>query len=1299
LFAGKNDSGAPMSSQALRVYALGGFRVERGNDVIAPDQWPRRAGRQLFKCLLTRRTRRLPRDEAYELFWPRSDPEAAASTLRGTIFAIRRLLEPGVDARDSFVVVESDMIGIRREAEIWLDADAFEQLVAQARRTPDASDLLEEADRLYVGDYLPDDPYDDWAIQRRDALRNLWAELQFDLSRSREQRGDVSGAVLSLQRLLERDRCDERAARELMLLLARHGRRSEALRVYQRLVEVVREELGTEPSDDTVTVQRQIASGGPARGGSDADGGLRPASGRVAPAGPDHASPEPAATPVAVRAVAESRPVYDPLPPYEPSYPFPVPGLLVGRQGDMLTVQHALERGLRGGQTILVRAPAGTGKSALVGMLAERARAIGFLCLAGGSFDQESPPPYGPIRDALSDYLLAQPPAALRSAFGVLPDDLVPIIPELRYHLIDVGPRADGSPDPRQLLAAVHGCLRTLASHQPVLLCLDDLHAADGATLEMLHYLGRQTRRLRITIVATYRSEEVPSNRLLARLVSTLAREGLTQEITLRPLDRDETMILISSLLRGPASDELTDSLHAVTEGNPLFIEQFVLASREEGRIALRNGVWQQIATDDAPLPPVVQHLIERRFDRLPPSGRETLTMASVLGQTFELQPLVAALNSQDEAGAVVVLDQAIEAQLVRETANGYRFGHAMIRESLYRSSSGPRRALLHARAGAAIEALAGERAAERAAELAHHFALAAAVAPTAAQALHYSLEAGRHASAFSSHREALEHFERACGLADQHAEADEAARVQALAGRVNAERELSMWTACIATCRRLMATTDDPSWRGWARTSIGRALYSLGDTVQALHEVEEGLAELRRADDSLEVRRVRVRLMYDRSYILFLKGRFRDVYELGREMLDVAEPLGEGERLRLPHFSMSLAAMGLHDVERAMEHLEQSNRGAELSDIRLSQAVIHENAGIILHRAGQLEAAVARIRRALDLYRETASDLRAVNALQALGRALLALGDVQDSIHFGELALAYAIEGRDRWAAECYDHLGMVAILRAEWANATTHFERALAIHEPVGDLADMADSLTGLGTVSELRGEWPQAERFYRRAVAVADQMDPSPEQIGPRRQMARVLLRRGNLTTAGEHLARALALCEGMLPTIEYGLTLLVVAERQVREQQPEEALATLDRVLAQGLPVDVQIDAHGLSIEACLQVGDLDRARPHAAEAMRLALRLGTPRQLGLAHLAVARLADAEGDRSRAGQAFEAAVHALEEAQVPYDLAVALRGHGRMLMKSPPDLARGQILLDLARTSFQRIGAGPDAAASV
>ena len=185
---------------------------------------------------------------------------------------------------------------IRPDADVWVDADAFEQLLSEAAHADDPTELWEQADRLYAGEYLPVDLYVDWASQRREALLNRWTELQFNLSRSREQRGDVPGAVLALQRVLESDRCDERAARELMLLLARHGRRSEALRVYQRLVESLRDELEADPTDETAEIHRQVSNwaAGPsvvgrvaeARPAEDAahDGaGARPVPGRDAP--------------------------------------------------------------------------------------------------------------------------------------------------------------------------------------------------------------------------------------------------------------------------------------------------------------------------------------------------------------------------------------------------------------------------------------------------------------------------------------------------------------------------------------------------------------------------------------------------------------------------------------------------------------------------------------------------------------------------------------------------------------------------------------------------------------------------------------------------------------------------------------------------------------------------------------------------------------------------------------------------------------------------------------------------------
>jgi DNA-binding SARP family transcriptional activator len=493
-----------VSGDGLRVYALGGFRVERGADVLSFDQGVSRPAQKLFKWLLTRRTRRLPREETFEALWPTSD---TPGTLRGAILRLRRALEPDVDAGDSILDYDADAIWIRRDADVWVDADAFEHLISEAVRADDPADLLEEADRLYAGEYLPDDVYDDWAIQRREALANLWKELQFNLSRSRERRGDVPGAIRALQRLLEQDRCDERAANELMLLLARSGRRSEALRVYQRLVESLREELAAEPSAGTKAVYHRVSTGeaGPLAAGRAPD--ARPQTHR------------PAASP-AVRVL----PPEPPRPPFFPSYPFPEPDTLVGREAELRALTHALERGRTGGQVVVLGAPAGSGKSTVVGSLVREAARTGYLCLAGGSYDSESPLPFGPVRDALADYLLDEPADRLRADLADVLADLAHVVPELRYHL-DLGESPAGPRDTGRLYGAVHAFLSSLAASRPVLLCLEDLHAADGATIALIHYLARRTRRLPLVLVCTYRSDEASPP--LTRVLLGLSRERL----------------------------------------------------------------------------------------------------------------------------------------------------------------------------------------------------------------------------------------------------------------------------------------------------------------------------------------------------------------------------------------------------------------------------------------------------------------------------------------------------------------------------------------------------------------------------------------------------------------------------------------------------------------------------------------------------------------------------------------------------------------------------------------------------
>jgi DNA-binding SARP family transcriptional activator/predicted ATPase/class 3 adenylate cyclase len=1170
----------------LRVYTLGTFRVERDGAKIDDQHWTRRKARQLFKCLITRSTRRLAKDEAFELFWPESDPEAAAKTLRSTVHALRQTLAGGRRSEGAdWIVVDADGVAVRRDPDVWVDADAFEQLVSRARGAANADERLEEADRLYAGEYLPDDLYEDWASRRRESLRREWSDLQLALARVREQRMAIDGAVLALERLVRADPCDERAVRELMGLLARNGRRADALRSYQQLVAALRDELGVEPAAETRELNQRIADG-------QLDGQSVAGSRSTAPS-PAPEAAEVTATPARPEPMAPDAPPTTPVRAFAPTYPFPTPSLLIGRQRELLTLERLIDPSRSACHTVFLGAAAGTGKSTLVGALVRRASERGVLCLVGGSFDQRHGLPFGPVRDALADFLLDQPATRLRADLGEIATDLAEIVPELRYHLGLSGSTPGRSMDAGRLFAAVHACLCLLAGERPVLLCLEDLHAADDATLALLHYLARPPRRAPIAVVGTYRADEVEPGHPLDRLVLTLGRERLAERVELAPFRQDEAASFVMALLDGPASDSLSASLFAVTEGNPLFLEQLTLALREEGHVDQRDGVWYRIDDDQTTLTPIIRDVIGRRFSRLSGRCRETLALAATFGQTFEHRALVVGLEGA-EARAVEDIDEAISTQLVYETAHGYRFGHAMVRESLYQSLSGPKRRQLHATAAAALETVSGAVVEERASELAHHYLRAGAETAMQAKALRFSLAAGRRATALAAHREALDHFSRACELAHRGADGDPDTRLDALNGRGQALLRLGQWNDCIRELRELCDVTGQPHRRAWARVAISRALSQLGDSEAVLEEIEIGLSEC--GDPAPpETVEARLWLRYNQAFIWYLRGRYRDLYDLGNEILAVGTQLGLASALAAAHNVLAWSWMGQGRVDEALREYELAQDVALRANDKNSLAVAEENLGIQCYRGAHFARARVHLERAVELYRELAGNRRNVNCIQTLARVSIAEGDPQSAIRYAEEALAAAVDGHDRWVADCQDVLGTAYAVLGEDDRAIPVFEQALAVRERVGHAAGQVESLLGLGMVAERRGENQRARACFQRAIEIAEAMDLCPQVVAARRALGLLLVSASD-ARGDELLIQALETVETMPESIEAAPTYVAVARARLMTA-PDDALELALRALAARPTTQVCVEAHAIAARAAHALLRHDVAREH------------------------------------------------------------------------------------------------------
>jgi class 3 adenylate cyclase/tetratricopeptide (TPR) repeat protein len=980
--------------------------------------------------------------------------------------------------------------------------------------------------------------------------------------------------------------------------------------------------------------------------------------------------------------------------PYSPPHPFPKPPVLVGRGREIESILPRLSSVADGGRVVFISGPAGIGKSALVGELLLQARRAGMLCLVGRSYEQEHAAPLTPFHDALADYLLSQTPERLRATLGSMVGEFAHMVPELRAHLgLRETPARDV--DLLRIFGAVRLLLRRAAEPMPVVLCLEDLHAADEASLQLLHHLARYTPRLRLLLVCTFRTEPGPSLTSLTQIASSLLQHDVLQAYTLSPLDVRGSERLVSNVLDGQVADRLSDAIYAICEGNPLFTEQLVLGLVERGSLERRAGVWHgSLDGEDRP-PGAVLDVISQRLAGLTPSCRQTLQRAAVFGQSVDHSVLQATLPMVDETQLVLDLEEAIGAHLLIETGAGYRFSHALLREAVYWGLSAPRRRLFHAQAGEVLERVYGGRRTERAAELARHFALASETSEIRRKLLTYSLEAGRRAASLSSHREALTHFTRGCELLDLAGTAEELSpeeRLGAWEGRGSTERAIGLWEASVESFRRSLAMTVDPLRRARSHAAIGYAHQRTGDSITAMAHYDTGLRELDAAGEARDVVIARIRLQSDQAYIHFLHGQFEQQLDLGYQMLPAALDLGEVRPIMWAHNLTALAYMGLGRGQPALQHFREAVAAAGRTEDKVDVALARSNLGIFFQYAGKFALARSELEVAIEIHHEAAADRRAVNSMQRLARVLLAEGNVAGALEHANQALALAVEVHDRWEADCLDVLGAIHAVRAEWTRAESSYRQALALRERADHRAGLIESLLGLGLVQERRGDWTAAQATYATAGEHARRMDPNPWLLSALRHLGRLLHRRGERDAAREHLAEAVKLADTMVDTVELAPLQLTLVECDWFGPEIRPALAALGRALTSGATVELAVDVYAARARLRQQASQLVEARADVDEALRLAQQLRSPRSQAVAQCAAAQQAHAEADYGSVATWYEAALTSARAASTPYELALILRASAA---SERADAGRARQMLDEATAIPDRLGSGASA----
>ncbi len=767
-----------MPAPRLTMSLFGSPRVEVGRE---PLKFDTRKAIALL-AYLALRPEGCSRDELAGFFWPEADQERARSSLRYTLWSLKKALG------QHWLVVEREHLSLPAGPNLDLDVNRFQQRLADCRSHGHPADavcarclpLLAAAVECYRGDfmagfYLADSPqFDDWQrLQREEWQSRLAAALDL-LAKGHTARQEFEIALAHARRRLAIDPLDEPGHRLLMQLYAWSGQVATALRQYAECRHLLEEELGVRPQRATRDLYESLKAG------------------RL-PVLPQLSDLPGQTLPAAILAwAAETEESEGPI--------------CVEREPELERLLSLLQQAVAGqGQVFFVTGEAGSGKTILLGEFARRAQhlvddllvASGFCLSPTGLGD-----PYLPFRSILRlvsgdlegawfrrilspahvRRLWADSPQAMRALLDHGPDlingfvpgralweraaSLMPDEPQTLERIDNLAGRHEAA-GLRQgdVFAQVTAVLQSLARQRPLLLLIDDLHWADAASLSLLFYLGKQLAGYPIMLVGSYRSAELsigrgPDRHPLQPLVNEFTRQSGDIELNLDRLRGREFVDAWVDTLPNRLGPAFRATLYRHTQGQPLFTVELLRAMQARGEV-IRDAaghwvegaalVWDRV-------PAQVAAVISERTDRLPEDLHYLLSVACVEGEIFTLQVIAQVLETSERrlihqlsqlAGQYQLVHARGEIRVGSRQISQFQFTHSLFRQHLYQEMSEPERRLLHREIASRLAALYGSDAGDIAAQLAHHHSQAG----QRDEAIKFLLQAGDQARNLHAHR------------------------------------------------------------------------------------------------------------------------------------------------------------------------------------------------------------------------------------------------------------------------------------------------------------------------------------------------------------------------------------------------------------------------------------------------------------------------------------------------------------------------------------------------------------------
>lgn len=444
----------------------------------------------------------------------------------------------------------------------------------------------------------------------------------------------------------------------------------------------------------------------------------------------------------------------------------------VGRESELAALHHALLRARSGArQVVFVTGDAGVGKSSLVERFLDDVRASGSARIASGQCIDlyDGLEPYAPILDLLARTRTAAGDDSFeRLAVRWAPSWLRQLPGRDRDDDVDDDAPCLIAPAGGRLLRELSTLLEAAANELPLVVELQDLHWADASTLDALTHVAQRDTTAALLLVCTRRPGIGPHAERLESMQRQLMARNRCSELRLGMLDASEVeSFLVRRLAPKPLGQTVAATLHARTEGHPLFLTALTDHLLAQRQLVVNEDAWRIVGTLDGVIPTAIREMIATSFESVAPEQRRILEAASVAGTTFSAAAISAALDlpiaEVEDACDQLVAERRLAHGGIEHWPDGttsarYAFLHDMHAEVLYAGLTPAMRSRYHRLVGESVSNAHAGHLQEVAAVLAHHFTLAG----DEERAWYAHRQAARGARNGLAAREAIGHLEAA---------------------------------------------------------------------------------------------------------------------------------------------------------------------------------------------------------------------------------------------------------------------------------------------------------------------------------------------------------------------------------------------------------------------------------------------------------------------------------------------------------------------------------------------------------